>query len=66
MPVDLVHRNELDERLQAVDPGRLPCIVAVAGDQVREVLGPHDLEACGGDLGELERRLRSALDAVGR
>ena len=62
LPVDLVHRNERDERLRSLDVG-LPCIAAVTGDEVRPLLGPADLEACRGDLDALERRLRAALDA---
>ena len=59
--VEVVHRNERDEHLRAVEGLRLPCIVAVAGDDVRVLLGPDELEACGGDLAELEQRLQVAL-----
>ena len=61
VPVDLLHRDERDQRLQAACDGRVPCIVAIAGDDVVPLLGPDDLEACEGDLDEFERRLLAAL-----
>ena len=61
VPVDLLHRDERDDRLRAAADGRVPCIVAIAGDDVVPLLGPDELEACEGDLDELERRLLAAL-----
>jgi hypothetical protein len=62
VPVELLHRNEMDEPVRRVVDGKLPCILAVRGTQVGVLLGPDDLTECGTDLRELERRIRSALN----
>ena len=61
VPVRLLHRNEQDDALRPTLRDQLPCIVARGAGAQRILLGPTDLEACGADLDELERRIRRAL-----
>ena len=61
VPVRLLHRNEQGDALRATVRDQLPCIVVRGAGAQRVLLGPADLEACGADLDELERRIRRAL-----
>jgi hypothetical protein len=61
VPVELFHRNEMDVTLQLVAGALLPCILASRDAQLEVLLGPDELEECGTDLAELERRIRGAL-----
>ena len=64
-PVDLVHRDERDEAILAATGSTVPTVVAEAGDQLVVLLGPTELDACGTDVTEFERRLRDAAAAHG-
>jgi hypothetical protein len=60
-PIEAVHLNERDERLRAFTDGRTPCVVAEVEGELRLLLGPTELEACGGDVAAFARALDVAL-----
>lgn len=57
VPVDSVHRDEVDHELGTVVGDRLPCIVAVHGDERTVLLGPDVLQRCRGSVADLKGRL---------
>ena len=56
VPVDYVHRDELEGELATVATA-LPCVVADAGGQLVSLLGPEVLERCNGQVADLKGRL---------
>src|SRR5581483_10483509 len=50
VPLDLYHRDEIDQSLRALIGGRYPCVRLVEPDP-EMLLMPHDIEACNGDPG---------------
>ncbi len=63
VPVDLVHRDERDGATTAATGSAIPTMLAEAGDQLIVLLGPTELDACGKDVAEFERRLHDAAAA---
>ena len=57
VPVEYVHRDELDESLKGLTAGRLPCVVARVGTRYELLAGPEVLERCGRSIAELRGRL---------
>jgi hypothetical protein len=57
VPVEVVHRNEQVDDLAAATTGRLPCVAARRGATWSVVLDRDELDACGGDVAALGRRL---------
>ena len=55
---DLLHLNELDERVLKTVDGRVPCVVWVEGEQMGEILTDEDLRQMNGN----EALLMSAVD----
>lgn len=64
-PSEVVHLNERDPVLRAATDGRTPCVVARTGDDIVEVLGSSELEACAGDVDAFRAALMTALDRLG-
>ncbi|MSO78942.1 MAG: hypothetical protein EXQ79_04975 [Acidimicrobiia bacterium] len=64
VPVELLHRNEMDDTLRLVAGAALPCILVSRDAHLELLLGPADLAECGTDLSELERRIHGALRAT--
>jgi hypothetical protein len=60
VPVDLVHLNERSAEVRAASESRTPCVLAGVAGELVLLLGPRDLEACGGSVEEFETRLRAA------
>jgi hypothetical protein len=60
VPIELVHRDERSDALAAATTDRIPALLAEAGTQLVALLGPAELEACGADVGEFERRVAAA------
>ena len=58
--VDLVHRDERDDVTLAATGSAIPSVLAEAGDELVVLLGPAELDECGKDVTEFERRLRNA------
>lgn len=57
VPIDYVHRDDVDEDLEALVGDQLPCIVAEAdGDQVL-LITPDVLNRCHGSVADLKGRL---------
>jgi hypothetical protein len=65
VPFVLVHLNERPDDVRRASGGEVPGVLARVGDDLVPLLGPADLDACTGDVGEFERRLRSAAAARG-
>jgi hypothetical protein len=67
LPVEYLHRNDLDEPTGAAYASvrdALPTVLAHVGDRWIVALGPEQLEACKGDVRAFEHALRTALDAI--
>ncbi len=62
VPVTLVHLNERDEDIARLSDGNSPCVIAHTDGGLQLLLGPDELDACGGDLADFERRLRQAAE----
>ena len=62
-PFTLLHLNDRPADVRAASQGAVPCVIARVGRELIVVLGPADLDACGANVDELDRRLRAA--AVG-
>jgi hypothetical protein len=57
VPVDYVHRDEVDEELHRLVGDQLPCIVAEAGGERTVLLGPEVLQRCRGSVADLKGRI---------
>ncbi len=60
VPFDVVHRNERSPEIERATGNQLPCIVAVTDSGPVRLLDRAALEACGGEVEELESALRAA------
>jgi hypothetical protein len=58
VPVDYVHRDELDGDLAAAVGDDLPCVVAEAEGRLTVLLRPQVIERCRGSVDDLRGRLR--------
>jgi hypothetical protein len=61
LPLELCHRDEVDETVGAAADGRYPCVVGVGASGARVIMDRDDLEACAGDPAELVDRLNAAV-----
>jgi hypothetical protein len=61
VPLTLLHRNELDARLARACGDGFPCVLSRRGTELDVVLDSGELDACGGDVREFERRLQEAV-----
>jgi hypothetical protein len=61
VPLQLRHRDEIDETVRVAADGRFPCVVAVGTDGAWVVMDRDDLEACEGDPAALVERLNAAV-----
>jgi len=64
IPFRLVHPNEQSPGLAALTRGSTPCVVRESEEGVSLLLGPEELEACGGSVGRFRGRLEAALEAA--
>jgi hypothetical protein len=62
VPLELRHRNEIDRSMVDLIGGRYPCVLVVDPDP-EVLLGPDDVDACGGAPGVLVARITEALAA---
>jgi hypothetical protein len=60
VPLELRHRNEIDRSMVDVIGGRYPCVLVVDPDP-EMLLGPDDVDACGGAPDVLVARITEAL-----
>ena len=63
VPFAAVHLDERDPEQRAASEGRTPCVLAHTAGGVRVLLGPAELDRCGGDPDALAAALRRALQA---
>ena len=61
VPLELCHRDEIDETVRAAAGGSYPCVVGVGAAGALVVMDPDDLEACAGDPAVLVDRLNAAV-----
>ena len=61
IPIRLVHLNEQPPALERVTKGRTPAMLLQTAEGFTEIMGPEDLEACGGSVVEFRQRLDSVL-----
>jgi hypothetical protein len=62
---DTVHLDEREPDLVRATDGRTPCVVARAGDEWVELLGPDELEACHGSVPALFATVRARAAELG-
>jgi hypothetical protein len=62
VPLELRHRNEIDQSLVDLINGRYPCIVVFDPDP-EMLLTPNDIELCSGEPDALVARVTEALAA---
>jgi hypothetical protein len=62
LPLELRHRDEIDRPMVDVIDGRYPCVLVLDPDP-ELLLGPNDLDACGGAPDVLIARITAALAA---
>jgi hypothetical protein len=61
VPLELHHRNEIDDTVRLAAGGRFPCIVGLGQEGGRVILDREDLEACAGDPTTLVERINAAI-----
>lgn len=59
VPLDYVHRDELDGELEEIVRGKLPCVVAESPEGREIIMGEDVLERCSGSVGDFKGRLHS-------
>lgn len=57
VPVEYVHRNEVDDRLERASEGSLPCVLAEVDGRVVRLLDGEALERCQGSVADFRGRL---------
>lgn len=57
VPIDYVHRDEIDDDLEAIVGDQLPCIVAEAEGEQILLIKPDVLNRCHGSVADLKGRL---------
>lgn len=65
VPFDLVHRDERTAELIAATDDVAPVVVAHTGSGIEVLLGPDDLEACGGEPPCLVEAVEAAVRRAG-
>ena len=57
VPVDYLHRNELDATTAGVVGDQLPCVLASSGGRTELLMGPGVLDRCAGSVADFKGRL---------
>lgn len=57
IPVEYLHRDELDPELKNLTQGQLPCVVAVTGTEKIVLLTREVIARCRGNVNDLRARL---------
>lgn len=65
VPVYNIHRDEMDDVMRGAVEGVLPCVVARTAKMDVRVMGPEELERCGGDVVAFERRIGECVKQRG-
>ena len=61
VPFDVVHRNERSPEVERATGDALPCVVAVTNSEIVTVLDRAALEACRGEVDQLEAARDTAM-----
>lgn len=61
VPLELCHRDEVDEAVRAAAGWSYPCVVGIGAAGASLVMGRDDLEACAGDPATFVERLNAAV-----
>lgn len=62
VPLFNIHRDEMDEDMNACVRGVLPCVVARTPDEDVLLVRPDELELCGGEVLSFEEAVNSAAE----
>jgi hypothetical protein len=62
VPVDALHRNELDRAQRRAVDGKLPCVLARTEDGYERIVERDALEGCEGDVDRLRARIEEAIE----
>lgn len=57
VPVDYLHRDELDASLEQIIGDQLPCVLARTADRTELLMGPAVLDRCAGSIPDFRGRL---------
>ena len=63
VPFDTFHRDDQPTEVRAAIGDGLPAVVAETGRGIVSLLGPRELDACGGDVDALVSAIEQAVDA---
>lgn len=58
VPIDYVHKDEIDPDLKKTAEGNLPCVISVVEGEPILLIPSDVLERCNGSVSELEERIR--------
>jgi hypothetical protein len=61
VPFDVVHRNERSPEVEHATRDDLPCVIALTDAGIVSLLDRAALEACGGEVAQLEAALDTAI-----
>ena len=65
IPFATYHRDDQPDTVRRAAAGRLPVVVAETDDGIVPLLGPAQLDACGGSVEQLMAAIEAAMDAAG-
>ena len=65
VPFDTFHLDDQPSGLRPLTEGRTPCVVALTATGPRLLLGPDDLDACGGEVDRFADALERSVAAAG-
>ena len=58
IPIDYVHKDEMDHDLKKVAEGNLPCVISVVDGEPIMLILPDVLEQCKGSVSELKGQIQ--------
>lgn len=64
IPFETLHLNEQSAELQNFSQDQTPCVVLQRGSEFELLLGPEDLESCGGSVALLKQKILRHLDGA--
>lgn len=65
VPLYNIHRDEMDDAMRGTVEGVLPCVVARTAKMDVLVMGPEELERCGGDVVTFEKKIGECVKELG-
>ena len=65
MPFDTYHRDDQPDAVRATTTGNTPVVVAETTHGIVMIVGPDELDACGGSIDALVAAIERGVDAHG-